>query len=91
MKRDLPWRYRQRLYLDPRQVQVDQLPNTLHRADLEMRRQAMAQLFGVAIGAGSEHERSRIQECVIVQCRNQNSVLTRLQLQLDGVLFEHHR
>ncbi|MNP51569.1 hypothetical protein D3C76_1459010 [compost metagenome] len=72
-------------------MQVDQLANVFYRTHFEMRRQTMAQLLGIAIGTDCQHERCRVQQFVVMQWRDNDPVLTRLQAQFDGVLFEHHR
>ncbi|MOA63841.1 hypothetical protein D3C78_1897110 [compost metagenome] len=56
MEGDLPRSHRQRPDLDTGQMQVDQLTDALHRANLEVQRQSMAQLFAVTVGTSRQHE-----------------------------------
>src|SRR5690606_33492813 len=87
---DLPRCHRHGSDADARQVQVDQLANPLHRPDLEVRRQPLAQFLRITVGTGGEYEGGIAEQLVIVQWRYLDAVLTLLQGQFDGVLLQHH-
>ena len=77
--------------MNARQVQVDQLADALHWADLQVGRQAGTQGFAVALGTRGEDERRHAEQLQLADRADQYPILPRLQGQLDGLLLQHHR
>src|SRR5437762_1301744 len=89
VKRDLSRRNRHRVHRHARQLQVDEIANLLHGADLELRRKTMPQLLRGKIRTRAQHEDRAAVQRPIGHHRDADAELLRLDGYWNRALFQH--
>src|SRR5882724_1987681 len=91
VKGDLPRGHRQAAQRDPRQIEVDEVPDALDRSDLDEGRQAGLEPLRLQLCLGGEDESRRLRQIAIGNRGDAHPVAPLLKLDRDGVALEHHR
>src|SRR5262249_31752246 len=82
---DLPRRHGQAAERDTREIEIDEIPDALARADLHQRQQAGLQSLGGKLRLGREDEAGRPPEIAVRDERDANPVRSVLQVDRNGV------
>ena len=88
---DLTRRHRKAAQRDPRQVEIDEIPDALDGPDLHERRQAGLEPLGLELRLRGEHEPRGLHEIAVGDGGDPQPVGARLQLDRDRAALQHHR